>query len=80
MRILRFHELKEQKGHPFSRMHTDRLEKAGKFPKRVKLGENTVGWIEAEYDAWLKARADARFGGEAPADGAGEAAHAPAAD
>jgi prophage regulatory protein len=53
MRYLRFPDLKEVKGIPWSRVHVDRLEKAGKFPKRVKLGENTVAWGEASIDAWL---------------------------
>ncbi len=32
----------------YSFAHIDRLEKAGKFPKRVTLGPNRVGWIEQE--------------------------------
>ena len=31
-----------------------RLEKAGRFPKRIKLGGNAVGWFESEIDAWLE--------------------------
>ena len=30
------------------------------FPKLVELGENSVGFVEAEIDAWLEARAAAR--------------------
>ena len=37
-----------------------RLEKAGLFPKRVRLGPNSVAWVEAEIEAWQKAKADAR--------------------
>ena len=33
-----------------------RLEKAGKFPRRVNLTDSRVGWIETEIDEWLKAR------------------------
>jgi prophage regulatory protein len=51
----RFTELKER-GIPWSRMHVDRLEKAGKFPKRVQLGESTVVWVEAEVDAFVAGR------------------------
>ena len=29
---------------------------AGTFPQSVRLGENSVGWIEAEIDAWIAAR------------------------
>ena len=60
MRILRFPELKPEKGIPYSRVHTDRLEKAGKFPRRVRLSDNAVGWVEDELDKWLADRAAAR--------------------
>lgn len=30
-----------------------RLEKKGRFPKRVQIGPNTVGWIECEVDQWI---------------------------
>ena len=30
------------------------------FPKKVQLGANSVGFVEAEIDAWLAARAAAR--------------------
>jgi prophage regulatory protein len=29
-----------------------RMEKAGKFPKRVQLGGNSVGWLETEVIEW----------------------------
>lgn len=32
------------------------LEAAGRFPARVELGPNSVGWFEHEIDAWLVAR------------------------
>jgi prophage regulatory protein len=65
MRFLRFPELKSAKGIHYCRMHIDRLEKAGKFPKRVQIGQNSVAWLEHEVDAWIKARVDAREQGEA---------------
>ena len=37
-----------------------RMEKLGKFPKRVQLGECSVGWFEDEVDAWFEARAAER--------------------
>jgi prophage regulatory protein len=40
----------------YSPQHIARLEKAGEFPKRVKLGPNRVGWVEREVLDWLKAR------------------------
>ena len=30
------------------------------FPKPVKLGPRTVGWIDVEIDEWLQAKIDAR--------------------
>ena len=41
---------------PYSDMHIWRLEKAGKFPKRIPLGPNRVGWSHAEVMAWIEAR------------------------
>lgn len=29
-----------------------RMEKAGKFPKRLQLGGNSVGWSESEVREW----------------------------
>ena len=45
---------------PYSPPQIDRMEAAGDFPKRVKLGPNRVGWIEDEVDVWIKARVDER--------------------
>ena len=33
-----------------------RLEKSGQFPKRVKLGQNSVGWLKGDVDTWLESR------------------------
>jgi prophage regulatory protein len=47
---------------PYCLVQIGRLEKAGKFPKRVKLGEGPrgrVGWIEEMVDAWIIERANA---------------------
>jgi prophage regulatory protein len=56
VRFIRYEQLKSDKGIPFSRVHVDRLEKAGSFPQRVRLGKNTVVWREDEIDAWALAR------------------------
>ncbi|WP_366524201.1 AlpA family phage regulatory protein [Henriciella sp.] len=47
----------------YSPQHIARLEKAGKFPKRVQLGPNRVGWVEDEVLDWLQQRLESR---EAP--------------
>jgi len=44
----------------YSPQHIARLEAAGEFPKRVKLGPNRVGWIEEEVLDWLQKRIEDR--------------------
>lgn len=39
-----------------------RMEKSGKFPRRIKLGGNSVGWFVNEVDDWLSQKADDRIG------------------
>jgi prophage regulatory protein len=34
-----------------------RRERLGDFPKRIKLGANSVGWFENEIDEWLAKKA-----------------------
>lgn len=40
----------------YSPAHIARLELVGQFPKRVRLGQGRVGWVETEVDDWLLAR------------------------
>jgi len=47
-----------------SRVSIWRRERDGKFPKRVRLGSNSVGWLEAEILDWLQELSEARY----PAD------------
>lgn len=61
MRILSKRQVKEMV--LYSPQHIARLEKAGQFPKRVHIGPNRVGWVEAEVLDWLQERLDSR---EAP--------------
>lgn len=58
MRILSKRQLKELV--LYSPQHIARLEKAGKFPNRVVLGPNRVGWVEAEIVEWLQIRLEQR--------------------
>ena len=37
-----------------------RLEKRGQFPKRLKIGGNSVGWLESEISEWMTAKAAER--------------------
>ena len=34
--------------------------KEGKFPRPIKLGPRSVGWLESEIDAWLEGRIQQR--------------------
>jgi prophage regulatory protein len=45
---------------PYSMNHIRRLEYAGDFPKRVRIGPNRVGWVRTEVEAWINARMGAR--------------------
>jgi prophage regulatory protein len=40
----------------YSPAQIDRLERAGRFPKRVQLGPSRVGWVESEVLDWLLVR------------------------
>jgi prophage regulatory protein len=57
-RLLRGEEVRHRVG--LSRSSLWRLERLGGFPKRVRIGENSVGWFEHEVDAWLMGRGIAR--------------------
>ncbi len=37
-----------------------RMEKSGLFPKRLKIGGNSVGWLKSEIDEWIETRAEQR--------------------
>ena len=53
-RIIDWNELKTTV--PYSRMHIYRLERAGSFPTRVRLGQCRVGWYEDEIIEWINNR------------------------
>ena len=36
--------------------HIARLEAAGQFPKRIRLGQNRVAWLLSEVEEWLDVR------------------------
>jgi prophage regulatory protein len=53
MTLVRFDALKDE-GIPWSRTHIARLEKAGKFPKRVLLGGG-IAWLKSDLDQFKAA-------------------------
>jgi prophage regulatory protein len=57
IKLLSFDDLRQQKNWPYSKVHTWRLIKAGKFPHPKKLGLGKNGkniWTEDEYDAAVR--------------------------
>ncbi|SIT53161.1 Prophage CP4-57 regulatory [Mesorhizobium prunaredense] len=60
MKLLSTADLKPVKGIRYSRVHINRLVKAGLFPKPVKIGPNCSGFVEEEIDAWLQAKIEER--------------------
>jgi prophage regulatory protein len=59
MKFLLRRDLKSR-GIPFTNKHLLKLEREGRFPKRVKLGDQTSAWVEEEVDAYQQALAAAR--------------------
>ena len=60
-RLLGWADLRSR-GIRFSRAYLLRLEKAEKFPQRVRLGPNSIAWREDEIERWLQERSSARTG------------------
>ncbi len=58
-RLLDFKELRAH-GVIYTRRQIDRMEAKGKFPKRVRLGERRVAWVEKEIDEYVEALIAAR--------------------
>ena len=58
MKLLSKPQVREKVLYSFA--HIARLEAAGQFPKRVRLGQARVGWVETEIDDWLAAKAAQR--------------------
>lgn len=59
VKFLRLPAVCERTGLSISQIY--RLQAAGKFPARVKLGLSTSAWVESEIQAWATARiADSR--------------------
>jgi prophage regulatory protein len=55
-RLVSKKELKSVFGVPYSPQHIQRLELAGKFPKRLRLGQCRVAWLYVEVEAWISER------------------------
>jgi predicted DNA-binding transcriptional regulator AlpA len=54
-RITRYRGLKAL-GVPYSFKHIVDLEKTKRFPQRVQLGPNSIGWVTSEVVEWVEER------------------------
>jgi prophage regulatory protein len=54
MKFLRVRQVMQLTG--LSRMTIYRLERDGKFPKRRRLSQNSVAWLESDIAAWADTR------------------------
>jgi prophage regulatory protein len=54
MKFLRIRQVMQLTG--LSRMTIYRLELAGRFPKRRRLSENSVAWLESDIAGWANSR------------------------
>jgi prophage regulatory protein len=59
-KLLRYCDLADTRGITYTRRHLYTLENERKFPRRVPIGENRVGWLESEIDDWIGAQAARR--------------------
>lgn len=62
LRILRRREVEKKVGLKRSTIYL--YLQQGIFPRPVKLGPRTVGWIETEIDGWLATKASDRPAGK----------------
>src|SRR5579859_1532421 len=49
-------ELRTVYGVPYSFQHIARLEAAGHFPRRIRLGQCRVAWLSEEVQGWIDER------------------------
>ncbi|MCU1248696.1 MAG: AlpA family transcriptional regulator [Edaphobacter sp.] len=54
--IIRFPALRDRYGISRSRLYVWMAE--GKFPRPIRLGERSVGWLENEVEDWLRGRVE----------------------
>jgi prophage regulatory protein len=55
--LVRFLTMKEVRAlTTYTPQHIYRLERAGKFPNRVRIGQNRVGWRQSDLLKWMASR------------------------
>ena len=62
MKILRIQDVINVTG--LSRTTVWRLERRGDFPSRLRLGENSCGWVAQEIQDWIASRPRGMTGGK----------------
>lgn len=62
VRLLRFAAVQAKVG--LSRTTLWRLERENLFPKRRRVGKNSVAWLESEIDEWIASRCEQQGGGK----------------
>lgn len=62
LRLLRLPEVTARTGHPTSTVYA--LMASGDFPRPVKTGPRSVGWVEHEIESWNQRRIAARDAGD----------------
>ncbi len=45
---------------PYGRVQIWRLERQGRFPRRIRIGPRRIGWLETEIDDWIRSRVNER--------------------
>jgi prophage regulatory protein len=58
--LIAYDDLKPLKGIRYSRSQLWRLERDGRFPKRVRIGPQHYAWLEDEVDQFIEERIRAR--------------------
>lgn len=56
LKLVTKRELKAVYGVPYSPQHIARLEAAGQFPKRIRLGQCRVAWLAKDVEHWIQSR------------------------
>jgi prophage regulatory protein len=69
---IRENECRQRTG--LSRTTRWRLERAGRFPERRQLGDNSIGWLLSEVIEWQRSRPARKVGAQTPLLAEGAAA------
>jgi prophage regulatory protein len=69
---IRENECRQRTG--LSRTTRWRLERAGRFPERRQLSDNSIGWLLSEVIEWQRNRPTRKVGAQAPSLAEGAAA------